>query len=55
MERKRVVITGMGAMTPIGAGAEKFWRALLDGVNGVGPLTFFDTTDYTTRIAGQTQ
>lgn len=53
MERKRVVVTGMGAITPVGTGTENFWRALLDGVNGVGPLTFFDTTDYTTRIAGQ--
>jgi len=53
MERKRVVVTGMGAITPIGTGVENYWRALLDGVNGVGPLTFFDTTDYTTRIAAQ--
>lgn len=53
MEERRVVVTGMGALTPIGTGAENLWRALLDGVSGVGPITHFDTTDYTTRIAAE--
>lgn len=53
MVDRRVVITGMGVITPIGTGAEVFWSALLKGVSGVGPLTHFDTTDYTTRIAAE--
>jgi 3-oxoacyl-[acyl-carrier-protein] synthase II len=53
MEDRRVVITGMGPITPIGTGNEAFWQALLDGVSGVGPITRFDTTDYTTKIAAE--
>lgn len=53
MEDRRVVITGMGPVTPIGTGNEVFWKALLDGVSGAGPITRFDLTDYTTRIAAE--
>ena len=53
MERRRVVITGMGAITPIGAGHEAFWGALLAGVSGAGPITHFDASEYTTRIAAE--
>jgi len=53
MEQRTVVITGMGALTPIGSDADSFWKGLLDGVSGVGPITYFDTTDYTTRIAAE--
>ena len=53
MERRRVVITGMGAITPIGAGHKAFWKALLDGVSGAGRITHFDTSEYTTRIAAE--
>ncbi|HEY3298567.1 MAG TPA: beta-ketoacyl-ACP synthase II [Armatimonadota bacterium] len=53
MEQKRVVVTGLGAITPIGTSAGNFWSALQSGTNGVGPITFFDTTDYTTRIGAQ--
>lgn len=53
MQQRRVVITGMSAITPIGTGTEEYWKALLNGVSGVGPLTHFDTTDYTTTIAAQ--
>ncbi len=48
--KKRVVITGMGAVTPIGIGIEAFWDSLKNGRSGVGKLTFFDTTDYTCKI-----
>lgn len=53
MEDRRVVITGMGPVTPIGTGTDVFWKALLSGVSGVGPITRFDLTDYTTRIAAE--
>ncbi len=48
--KQRVVITGMGVVTPIGIGLEVFWDSLLKGRSGVGKLTFFDTTDYTSKI-----
>ena len=53
MDRRRVVVTGVGAVTPIGNTAEEFWAALLAGVSGIGPITRFDTTGYATRIAGE--
>ena len=51
--QRRVVITGAGAVTPIGNTAEEFWAALLQGTSGVGPITRFDTTGFVTRIAGE--
>src|SRR5512137_1376273 len=48
--KQRVVITGMGVVTPIGIGLEVFWDALQNGRSGVGRLTFFDTTDYPCKI-----
>lgn len=49
----RVVVTGLGALTPLGQGVAPIWRAILDGVSGVGPITAFDATDFDVRIAGQ--
>lgn len=43
----------MGAITPIGSGHEAYWKALLDGVSGAGPITHFDASEYTTRIAAE--
>jgi 3-oxoacyl-[acyl-carrier-protein] synthase II len=51
--RRRVVITGVGAVTPVGNTAEEFWTALLAGTSGIGPITRFDATDFPTRIAGE--
>jgi 3-oxoacyl-[acyl-carrier-protein] synthase II len=51
--RARVVITGMGAITPIGNTVDEFWQNLLAGKSGVGPVTLFDTSNYRTRIAGE--
>lgn len=51
--RARVVITGMGALTPLAIGTEESWRALLEGRSGIGPVTGFDTSDMRTRIAGE--
>jgi 3-oxoacyl-[acyl-carrier-protein] synthase II len=52
-QAKRVVVTGVGAVTPIGNTAEEFWAALMQGTSGIGPITRFDTTGYPTRIAGE--
>ncbi|MCH4179243.1 MAG: beta-ketoacyl-ACP synthase II [Megasphaera sp.] len=50
---KRVVITGLGVISPIGLGKENYWNALLNGTNGIGPITHFDATEYSARIAGE--
>ena len=52
-ERRRVVITGMGLVTPLGTGVQKNWEALLAGRSGIGPVTRFDTSDFPSRIAGE--
>jgi 3-oxoacyl-[acyl-carrier-protein] synthase II len=49
----RVVVTGLGVITPIGIGKEAFWDNLVNGVSGIGPITRFDASDYPTRIAGE--
>jgi 3-oxoacyl-[acyl-carrier-protein] synthase II len=49
---QRVVVTGMGAVTPIGTGVEAFWNSLLEGKNGISMIESFDTSQYTTHIAG---
>ena len=53
MAKRRVVITGVGAVTPVGNTADEFWAALVAGRSGIGPITRFDTTGYATRIAGE--
>ena len=53
MEARRVVITGLGALTPIGNTAEELWTALTQGRSGIGPITRFDASGYDTRIAGE--
>ena len=47
----RVVVTGLGAITPIGNNVPTFWRNLTDGVSGAGPITAFDASDFPVRIA----
>lgn len=49
----RCVVTGVGAVTPLGNTIEATWQALLDGKSGVGPVTRFDVSDYTTKIAAE--
>jgi 3-oxoacyl-[acyl-carrier-protein] synthase II len=51
--KKRVVVTGLGAVTPIGIGKDEFWQALLAGKSGIGKITHFDASEYTTQIAGE--
>ena len=50
---RRVVVTGLGAVTPLGLTAGDFWHGLLSGTSGIGPMTLCDPTDYPCRIAGQ--
>ncbi len=51
--RRRVVVTGLGIISPLGNNKEEFWSSLIDGKNGVGPMTSFDCKDYDSRIAGE--
>ena len=50
---RRVVVTGLGLVTPLGTGVEKTWKAICDGQSGVGRITKFDPADYTCQIAGE--
>jgi len=51
--RKRVAITGMGVVSPIGIGLDEYWEGLLSGRVGVGPITAFDASDYPCRVAAE--
>ncbi len=51
--RKRVVITGLGAVTPLGNDVPTFWQGLIEGRSGVGPVTAFDASDQDVRIAAE--
>ena len=53
MSERRVVVTGYGVQSCVGCDVPTFWDALVNGRCGLGPVTFFDTTDYRTRIAGE--
>jgi len=53
MELKRVVVTGLGALTPIGNNIEEYWNGLVNGVSGCGPITHFDASKFKTRFACQ--
>jgi 3-oxoacyl-[acyl-carrier-protein] synthase II len=51
MEIKRVVVTGLGALTPIGNTVNQYWNGLINGVSGAAPITYFDATKFKTRFA----
>jgi 3-oxoacyl-[acyl-carrier-protein] synthase II len=53
MGRRRVVVTGMGVVTPVGNDLETFWQAMVAGRSGIGPITHFDASGYRAKIAGE--
>jgi 3-oxoacyl-[acyl-carrier-protein] synthase II len=53
MNKRRVVVTGLGAISPVGIGVEENWSNIVAGRSGIGLVTFFDTTDFPARIAGE--
>lgn len=50
---KRVVVTGMGAITPIGLGVDAFWRSIKENKVGIVPISYFDTTGYKAKVAAE--
>ncbi len=53
MNRRRVVVTGMGAVTPIGVGVKEYWQGLIEGRNGVDLITHFDASNFDTKFAAE--
>ena len=53
MKKNRVVVTGMGIISPYGVGIDKLWDNLMEGKNAIGPITAFDTTDMGSKIAAE--
>jgi 3-oxoacyl-[acyl-carrier-protein] synthase II len=51
--KRRVVVTGLGIISPLGIGVKENWQAVCEGRSGIGPITRFDTTEYETKIAGE--
>lgn len=50
---RRVVVTGIGVVSPVGNTLDESWNNLVNGVNGIAPITLFDTTDYKAKVAGE--
>jgi 3-oxoacyl-[acyl-carrier-protein] synthase II len=50
---RRVVVTGLGAVTPVGLSVAETWNSLMSGVSGIAPITHFDTTEFDTKFAGE--
>src|SRR3954463_8751569 len=53
MTKRRVVVTGIGMISPLGVGNEPTWQGLVEGRSGIGPITKFDASAYACRIAGE--
>ena len=51
--RRRVVVTGLGVISPVGNDVQTAWSALLAGRSGIGPITSFDASSHSCRIAGE--
>jgi len=53
LANRRVVITGLGAITPLGLTVEEYWQGLINGKNGIGPITLFDNSSYPVKVAAE--
>ena len=53
MKKKRVVITGLGILSPLGIGKKAFWKNLFAGKSGIKPITLFDTTNLKVKVGGE--
>jgi 3-oxoacyl-[acyl-carrier-protein] synthase II len=53
MDKRRVVITGMGVVAPNGIGVDAFWDSLIHGRSGIRKITYFDTTNYPCQVAAE--
>ena len=53
MSRDKVVITGIGAVAPNGNNVNEFWTSLTNGISGIGPITYFDSSNHRVKIAGE--
>lgn len=53
MSKRRVVVTGLGAVTPLGNNVKDFWAGIREGKVGIGPITKFDTTEYKVKLAAE--
>ena len=54
-ENRCVVVTGLGVVSPVGSNMETAWNNLVSGYNGIGPITYFDTTNYKAKLGAQVQ
>lgn len=52
-QQRRVVVTGLGVVSPVGSTVDSFWAAILAGQSGIGPITYFDASAFATQFAGQ--
>ena len=52
-DRRRVVVTGLGAVTPLGNNVKDTWEALKSGKNGIAPITLFDASNYKAKLAAE--
>jgi len=53
MSREKIVITGLGSVAPNGNNVDEYWANLISGVSGIGPITYFDSSNHRVKIAGQ--
>ena len=53
MEKRRVVVTGVGAVTPLGLDVETTWKGIIEGKSGIGPLTRVNADEYPAKVAAQ--